>query len=188
MLPPLPFLQLSPDSQHREHRCIKVRTRRTLQPRQVLINTLYSMQPQIPVARGVPEVCCCTPLRRSAALAAMLLAAASLFAQRQGGGRQLRNGWRAWRRQRQVVVRFRAVRIGALIQTVRVEMSTPLGGQISFKFIINYSLSRRWTRAAPTTLAEAKRNWVCPRCRVDDSRRYHTRDGHDTCPTNHSLL
>ena len=38
------------------------------------------------------------------------------------------------------------------------EMSTPLGGQISFKFIINYSLSRRLTRAAPTALAEAKRN------------------------------
>lgn len=57
--------------------------------------------------------------RRSAALAAMLLAT-GLLAQRQRGGRRLRDGWRAWRRQRQVVVRFRAVRTGALIQTVRV--------------------------------------------------------------------
>ena len=62
--------------------------------------------------------------RRSAALAAMLLAT-RLLAQRQGGGRQLRDGWRAWRRRWRVVVRFRALRIGALIQTVRVQQMPP---------------------------------------------------------------
>ena len=62
--------------------------------------------------------------RRSAALAAMPLAT-GLLAQRQRGGRRLRDGWRAWRRQRQVVVRFRALRIGALIQTVRVQQMPP---------------------------------------------------------------
>ena len=50
--PPLPSLQLRPDSQHRELLCIKVRGRRTLQRSLVLGNTLYSMQPQLRRATG----------------------------------------------------------------------------------------------------------------------------------------
>ena len=61
-LPPLPSLQLRPDSQHRELLCIKVRGRRTLQRSLVLGNTLYSMQPQVRRARAVSELCCFMPL------------------------------------------------------------------------------------------------------------------------------